>query len=134
MKTIIRGCMKNEGKKNIFIIIAAVAVCIVFSGNIYSSVESYRYRKHLDTAREQLIRAEEYNKELAERFRSISTNVRKLRELADRNVNGVRECIEIIEETRVVTKEMEDSIYGSDSIDSYYNYWDDYFRNEGLMD
>ena len=124
--------MKNE--KNNFFIIAVVAFCIIFSGNIYSSIQSYKYRKHLDTAREQLIRAEEYNRELAERFRSISTNVCKLRELADRNVNGVRECIEIIEETRVITKEMEDSIYGSDSIDSYYNYWDSYFRDEKLMD
>ena len=122
-----------EYKKNIFIILYAV-LFIVFSANIYSSVQSYKYRGHLDTAREQLVRAEEYNRELTERFRSISTNVRKLRELADRNVNGVRECVEIIEETRVITKEMEDSIYGSDSFDGYYNYWDSYFRDEGLID
>ena len=122
-----------ERKKNIFIIIA-IAFCIIFSRNIYNSVKSYKYRKHLDTAREQLVRAEEYNRELTEKFRSISTNVCKLRELADRNVNGVRECIEIIEETRVITKEMEDSIYDSDSIDSYYNYWDSYFREEKLME
>ena len=125
--------MKNEDKKNIYIIIAAV-FCIVLSANIYNSVKSYKYRKHLDTVRKQLVTAEEYNRELTERFRSISTNVCKLRELADRNVNGVRECIEIIEETRVITKEMEDICYGSDSIDSYYNYWDSYFHNEGLMD
>ena len=126
--------MKDERKKTIYIIIAIVAFCIVFSGNIYNSTQSWKYRKYLDTAREQLIAAEEYNRELAERFRSISTNVCKLRELADRNVNGVRECIEIIEETRAIAKEMEDSIYGSDSIDSYYNYWDSYYRNEGLME
>ena len=124
--------MKNE--KNNFFIIAAVAFFIILSGNIYSSVKSFKYRKHLDTARKQLVATEEYNRELAERFRSISTNVCKLRELTDRNVNGVRECIEIIEETRVITKKMEDSIYGSDSIDSYYNFWDSYFHNEGLMD
>ena len=123
--------MKDE--KTIYIIIA-IAFCIVFSGNIHSSIKSYEYRKHFDTAREQLVRAEEYNRELTERFRSISTNVCKLRELTERNVNGVRECIEIIEETRVITKEMEDSIYGSDSIDSYYNYWDNEFRDEQLMD
>ena len=122
-----------ESKKNIIYFIAAVFF-FIFSTNIYSSIKSYKYRKHLDTAREQLVRAEEYNRELRERFRNISTNVCKLRELTDRNVNGVRECIEIIEETRVITKELEDSIYGSNSIDSYYNYWDSYFRNEGLMD
>ena len=126
--------MKNERKKNIYIYFIAIVFCIIFSGNIYSSVKSFKYRKYLDTARKQLVRTEEYNRELTERFRSISTNVCKLREIADRNVNGVRECIEIIEETRVITKELEDSIYGSDSIDSYYNYWDSYFHNEGLME
>ena len=125
--------MKDEYKKNIIFIIAAVFF-IVLSGNIYNSIESYKYRKHLDTVRKQLAATEEYNRELTERFRSISTNVCKLRELANRNVSGVRECIEIIEETRVITKEMEDSIYGSDSIDGYYNYWDSYFRDEGLME
>ena len=125
--------MKNESKKNIFFIIAAV-LCIILSRNIYSSVESYKYRRLCNQYREQLDRTTESNRELAERLRSISTNVCKLRELADRNVNGVRECIEIIEETRVITKEMEDSIYDSDSIDSYYNYWDSYFHDEGLMD
>ena len=123
-----------ERKTKYIIIIAAVSFCIVFSNNIYSSIQSFKYRKYLDTARKQLVRTEEYNRELTERFRSISTNVCKLREIADRNVNGVRECIEIIEETRVITKELEDSIYGSDSIDSYYNYWDSYFHNEGLME
>ena len=126
--------MKNEGKKTYIYFIGIALFFIIFSANIYSSIKSFKYRKHLDTAREQLVRAEEYNRELRERFRNISTNVCKLRELTDRNVNGVRECIEIIEETRVITKELEDRIYGSNSIDSYYNYWDSYFRNEGLMD
>ena len=97
---------------------------------LYSSIctrKLNKYRGHLDTVREQLIRTEEYNRELTERFGSISANVQKLGELADRNVSGVRQCIEIIEETRVIIKEMEDSIYGSDSIDSYYSYWDNIY-------
>ena len=117
-------------KKIKFITIAAaVAFCIVFSGNIYSSIQSYKYRGHLDTAREQLIRAEEYNRELTERLGSISTNVYKLGELADRNVSGVRQCIEIIEETRVIIKELEDCC-GSFSQSEYYQYWDSYFHDE----
>ena len=127
----IRGCMKDE--KISYIIIAAV-LFVILSGNIYSSIKSYKYRKHLDTVREQLVRTENANRELTERFGSISTNVQKLGELADRNVNGVRECIEIIEETRVIIEEMENSIYGSNSIGSYYNYWDNEFHNEGLME
>ena len=119
-------------KKIKFIIIAAVAFCIILSGNIYSSVKSYKYRIHLDTARKQLVRAEEYNRELTERLGNISTNVQKLGELTEKNISGVRECIEIIEETRVIIEEMENSIYGSDSIDNYYNHWDNEFRKEGL--
>lgn len=122
-----------EHKKNYIITVVVVLFFIVFSGNIYSSVKSYEYRIHLDTAREQLVRAEKYNRKLTERLGNISTDVCKLRELADRNVNGVRECIEIIEETRVIIEEMENSIYGSDSIDNYYNHWDNEFRKEGLM-
>lgn len=104
---------------------------------LYSSIctrKLNKYRGHLDTVREQLIRAEKYNRELTERLGSISTNVQKLGELTDRNVSGVRQCIEIIEETRVIIKEMEDSIYGYDTLDSYYSYWDSYYHDEQLMD
>ena len=125
----LRGYMKNEGKKNIFFIIAAVAFCIVFSGNIYSSVKSYKYRRHLDTARNELLRAEEYNRELAERLGSISTNVQKLGELTERNISGVRQCIEIIEETRVIVQELEDCC-GSFNQSEYYQYWDNIYGIE----
>ena len=120
--------MSKKIKFIIFII--AVAFCIILSGNIYSSIQSYKYRRHLDTARNELLRAEEYNRELTERLGSISTNVQKLGELADRNVSGVRQCIEIIEETRVIVQELENICYGSDSIDSYYSYWDNIYGLE----
>ena len=118
-----------EQKKTIYIIIAAVAFCIVFSGNICNSVKSFNYRRHLDTAREQLVRAEDYNRELTERLRSISTNVQKLGELTERNVSGVRQCIEIIEETRIIVQELEDCC-GSFSQCEYYQYWDSYYGIE----
>ena len=120
-----------EHKKNIIIYIIAVVVafCIVFSGNICNSVKSFKYRRHLDTVREQLIRSEEYNRELTERLRSISTNVQKLGELTERNVSGVRQCIEIIEETRIIVQELEDCC-GSFSQCEYYQYWDSYYGIE----
>ena len=127
-----RGYMKNEmeHKKNIIIyIIAVFAFFIVFSGNICNSVKSFKYRRHLDTVREQLIRSEEYNRELTERLRSISTNVQKLGELTERNVSGVRQCIEIIEETRIIVQELEDCC-GSFSQCEYYQYWDSYYGIE----
>ena len=122
-----------EQKKTIYIIIAAVAFCIVFSGNICNSVKSFNYRRHLDTAREQLVRAEEYNRELTERLRSISTNVQKLGELTERNVSGVRQCIEIIEETRIIVQELEDCC-GSFNQSEYYSYWDNEFRDKAIIE
>ena len=119
--------MSKKIKFIIFII--SIAFCIIFSGNIYSSIQSYKYRRHLDTAREQLLRAEEYNRELTERLGSISTNVQKLGELTERNVSGVRQCIEIIEETRVIVQELEDCC-GSFSQCEYYQYWDSYYGIE----
>ena len=88
-----------------------------------------KYRGNLDTVREQLIRSEEYNRELTERLGSISANVQKLGELADRNVSGVRQCIELIEETRVIVQELEDCC-GSFSQCEYYQYWDSYYGIE----
>ena len=110
--------------KKIFNIAGIIFILCLF---LYSSIctrKLNKYRGHLDTVREQLVRAEEYNRELTERLGSISTNVHKLGELADRNVSGVRQCIEIIEETRVIIKEMEDVIYDNNTIDSYYDWLD----------
>ena len=88
-----------------------------------------KYRGHLDTVRNELIRTEEYNRELTERLGSISTNVQKLGELTERNVSGVRQCIEIIEETRVIVKELEDCCGGFNQCE-YYQYWDSYYGIE----
>ena len=116
-------------KKIINIIISIVFILLLF-GCIRNTKQLNKYRRHLDTARNELLRAEEYNRELTERLGSISNNVHKLGELADRNINGVRQCIEIIEETRVIVQELENICYGSDSIDSYYSYWDNIYGHE----
>ena len=120
--------------KKIFNIIVSIVFVLLLFGCIRNTKQLNKYRGHLDTAREQLIRAEEYNRELTERLGSISANVHKLGELTERNVSGVRQCIEIIEETRVIVQELEDIYYGSDSIDSYYSYWDNIYHNEQLME
>lgn len=87
-------------------------------------------RRHLDTARNELARATEYNSELGKRLGDIQANATKLGELTNRNVSTVRECIELVEEIRVGVKEMEDSICGGDTSDSYYDYWDNVFGLE----
>ena len=113
-------------------IISISGIIFILCLFLYSSIctkQLNKYRGHIDTIREQLIRAEEYNRELTERFGSISTNVYKLGELADRNVSGVRQCIEIIEETRVIVQELEDCC-GSFNQCEYYQYWDSYYGLE----
>ena len=115
--------------KKIINIAGIIFILFLLINCIRNTKQLNKYRGHLDTAREQLIRAEEYNRELTERLESISANVQKLGELTDRNVSGVRQCIEIIEETRVIVQELE-GCCGSFSQCEYYQYWDSYFGLE----
>ena len=55
-------------KIKFIIIIAAVAFCIVFSGNIYNSVKSYKYRRLCDQYRAELNSTTEANRELGDRI------------------------------------------------------------------
>ena len=124
--------MKNEHKKTIYIIIAAV-LFIVFSGNIYSSVKSYRYRKLCDQYREQLIATEEANRELTDRIGRVTEIVGKIKKTADANITDARESIETVEILRSQIKELEDCC-GGFNYNKYYEYYDSYYRNEGLME
>ena len=123
--------MKNE--KTIFIIIAAVAFCIVLSGNICNSTQSHRLRRLCSQYREQLSAAEETNRELADRFGKITEIVGRIKETTDANITDARGVIEAIERLRAEIKELEDCC-GSFNYNIYYNYYDSYYRNEGLMD
>ena len=92
-----------EYKKNI-IFIAAVAFCIVFSGNIYNSIQSYKYRNLCDQYREQLIATEEANREFTDRIGRITEIVGRIKEVED--------CC------------------GSFDYNKYYSYWDSYYGIE----
>lgn len=119
--------------KKVFNIIVSIIFILLLFCSIRNTKQLNKYRRHLDTARNELLRSEEYNRELTERLGSISNNVHKLGELADRNVSGVRQCIEIIEETRVIVQELEDCC-GSFNQSEYYQYWDSYYHDEQLME
>ena len=123
MKTI-RDYMKNE--KTIYIIIAAV-LAIIFSTNIYNSIQSYEYRRFCDEYREQLIATEEANRELTDKIGRITEITGRIKETTDANITDARGIIETIEILRSQIKELEDSLSGSDSTDSYYSYWDNEF-------
>ena len=118
-----------EHKKNIIFIIA-IAFCIIFSTNIYNSVESCKYRRLCDEYRAELIATEEANRELTDRIGRVTEIVGRLHETTERNVTDARSIIETVELLRVQVQELENICYGSDSIDSYYSYWDSIYGLE----
>lgn len=122
-----------ERKKNIIIIIAAVAFCIVFSGNIYNSVKSYKYRRLCSEYREQLIATENANRELTDRIGRVAEITGRIKETADANITDARGIIETVEILRNQIKELEDCCNSFD-LHNYYEYWDNEFHDEGLMD
>ena len=124
--------MKNERKKNIYIIIA-IAFCIIFSRNIYNSIKSFRYRKLCDQYREQLYTATDENRELADRIGRIAEIVGRVKEAANANITDARSIIETVEILRTEIQELE-NICGGFDYNKYYEYYDSYYRNEGLME
>ena len=123
-----------ERKKNIIIIVVAVVVfCIVFSGNIYNSIQSHKYRIHLDTVTESLIATENANRELTDRIGRVAEITRRIKETTDANITDARGIIELTEELRAEIKELEDCCGGFD-YNKYYQYWDNEFRDEGLIE
>ena len=124
--------MKNEGKKNIYIIIAVV-LCIIFSSNIYNSIKYYKYRGLCDQYREQLIATEEANRELGNRIGRIAEVTGRIKKTADANITDTRGIIETVEILRTQIKELENICRGFD-YNKYYEYWDSCFRDEQLME
>ena len=122
----------NEHKKNIYIIIA-IAFCIILSANIYNSVKSYKYRKLCDRYREQLIATEEANRKLADRIGRIAEITGRIKETANANITNARGIIETVEILRTQIQELENICGGFNQLE-YYQYWDSYYRNEGLME
>ena len=118
--------MKNE--KTIYIIIAAV-LFIIFSADIFNSVQSYKYRRLCDEYREQLIAAEEANRELADRFGRVAEITGRIKETTDANITDARGIIEAIERLRAEIKELEDCC-GSFNQSEYYSLWDSIYGIE----
>ena len=121
-----------ERKTYMFIIIAAVFF-ITLSANIYNSVKSHKFRRLCDQYREQLIATEEANREFADKIGRIAEITGRIAETTERNVTDARSIIETVEILRTQIKELEDCC-GNFDYNEYYQYWDSYYRNEGLME
>ena len=122
---------KVQRKKTIYIIIAAV-LFIILSTDIYNSVQSYQYRRLCNEYREQLISAEETNRELTDRIGKITEITGRIKETTNANITDARGIIETVEILRSQIKELEDCL-GSFNQSEYYKYWDSYYRSEQLM-
>ena len=131
----------NEKTKKIIGII--VASCIAFTlllSTIFFAVQSYRAGRLYNTAREQLDRAISDNRELTSQLEelrviigTVNEEVEELGAITERNIKTAREAVEVIEELRVKIMDLERSC-GSFDWDSYYNYYDTYFKEIGILE
>lgn len=113
--------------KKIFNIIVSLVFILLLFGCIRNTARSYRYRNLCDKYREQLSIAETTNRELNDRLISVQEVVGRLADTANANITDARSIIETVERLRTEVQELENICYGSDSIDDYYNYWDNIY-------
>ena len=132
MMKISRGYMENERKKAIYIIIAAVFF-VVLSANIHNSVKYYKYRRLCNQYRTELITTTEANRELTETIGECQKITRSIGELCNRNISSSRDIIESVEQIRTQVYELEKRLSVVKQSE-YYEHWDSYFRDEGLIE
>ena len=116
--------------KKIFNIIISIIFILFLFFFIRNTARSYRYRNICDKYRTELNRATETNRALNDRLGRIAEITGRIKETADANITDARSIIETVEKLRVEIQELENICYGSDSIDSYYSYWDNIYGLE----
>lgn len=127
------GFYKKTYKFHIAIISFIFTTLLFFALFLGSTIKSNNYRRQLDTAREQLTRAEDTNRELTDKIGQCRFIVKDLAESTDRNIEDVRGCIEITETLREAIGEMEAALGLWDS-DGYYNWLDSYVFDNEVID
>lgn len=115
-----------ENEKNIFIISIIAVFFIALSGNICSSIRSYRYRRFCNQYRTELNRATNEIELLGRTIEECQSITGSIGELCNRNVKSSRDIIEITEELRSKVYELENCLGGFDQ-SKYYSRWDNEF-------
>ena len=110
--------------KKIFNIIISLVFILLLFGCIGNTARSYRYRNLCDKYTEQLNETTETNRALNDRLGRITEVVGRLHETTERTITDARSIIETVELLRTQIQELENICYGSDSIDSYYDWLD----------
>ena len=124
----------NE-KKNV---ICIGIIIFMFALLLSASIDLFASSKQLDESRatndrltEQLNRATDTNRRLAETVGQCQFIVTELENTTNRNISTVREAIEIIEETREAVGALETELGLWDS-DSVYDRIDSWLESEGV--
>lgn len=131
----------NE-KKNIF---SRIFIIICLSVSLFLGVawirtidQSNNYRRQLDTVRGQLSTATETNRRLAEQLDEAQSRLEQcyyiteeLGDITSRNITSIRECREVLEETRYSIACL---AYYSSGItsDDIYQRIDNWLKDEGI--
>ena len=116
--------------KKVFNIILSIVFILLLFGCVRNTTRSYEYRRLCDKYTEQLFAATETNRALNDRLGRITEVVGRLHETTERTVTDARSIIETVELLRTQIQELEDICYGGNTIDDYYNYWDNIYGLE----
>lgn len=121
-------------------IIVLLTVLCIFLGYLYvgSSIKSNNLRGQVSSVREQLDRETETNRQLRAELESSQSRLEQchfileeFRETTDRDISTIRDCIEIIEETRYTIGCLSYYIDDSNSSD-IYDRIDSWLETEGV--
>lgn len=132
--------MKNVQKKIFSFIFGFVFILCLFFGVAWIRTidQSNDYRRQLDAARGQLSTATETNRRLAEQLESANSRLEQcaniteeLATVTSRNITSIRECREVIEETRYPIACLVYYTSGCSS-DDIYSRVDDWLESEGV--
>lgn len=132
--------LNEKTKKIIGIVVASCVAFTLLLSTVFFAVQSYRAGRLYNTAREQLDRAISDNRELTSQLEklgiiigTVNEEVGELGAITERNIKTAREAVEVIEELRIKIMDLERSC-GSFDWDSYYDYYDTYFQEIGILD
>ena len=126
--------LNDKVKKVVGIVVAGCVAFTLLVSTVFFAVQSYRAGRLYNTAREQLDRAVQNNRELTGQLEelgiiigTVNEEVEELGAITERNIKTARDAVEVIEELRIKIMDLERSC-GSFDWDSYYNYYDTYFK------
>lgn len=113
-------------EKNIKYILIGL-ILLLFTWGIGNTARSYKYRGLCDKYREQLITSETANRELNDRLSRITEVAGRISETTKTNITDARGIVETVERLRTEVQELESICYSNDTINDYYNYYDNLF-------